>query len=135
MTSRLVPPSLAEGVWGWVDTTSALQVKLATANKHSTSSLRASRKTCVAIHKKGKDIDCHESLRNSRNDESFHAFYDAKDTHPQTPSAREGASRSFPVNKTICHTEGVARSISKNISKDSANNAKQKKEIFCLSSI
>ncbi|ETD23506.1 hypothetical protein [Helicobacter macacae] len=40
-------PSLAEGARGWVDTTSALQARLATAN--------------------------------------------AKDTHPQTPSAREGA--------------------------------------------
>ncbi|RDU53374.1 hypothetical protein [Helicobacter sp. MIT 01-3238] len=98
------------------------------------------------------------------NDESFHAFANAKDTHPQTPPQREGAlresnaitlreeafvllthkvasaltlregvSRSFPVNKTICHTEGVARSISRNISKDSANNTKQKKRYFaCL---
>ncbi|WP_148374509.1 hypothetical protein [Helicobacter macacae] len=47
---------------------------------------------------------------------------------------REGVSRSFPVNKTLCHTEGIARSISRNISKDSANNARQK-EIFRLSSI
>ncbi|RDU53538.1 hypothetical protein, partial [Helicobacter sp. MIT 01-3238] len=91
----VISPSLAEGARGWVDTTSASQVKSATTNKHSTSSLRANEvsaakqgeaEVSLVIHKKGKEIDCHENPYGfSRNDERL--------THPQTPSAREGALR------------------------------------------
>ena len=61
------------GLRGWVDTTIESQAKLATANKHSASSLRASRKTCVAIQNQtrlAQKIDCHaNSLRSfARND-------------------------------------------------------------------
>ena len=39
MAILLIPPSLAEGARGWVDTTSASQAKLATANdKNATAS-------------------------------------------------------------------------------------------------
>ncbi|WP_156921325.1 hypothetical protein [Helicobacter macacae] len=34
---------------------------------------------------------------------------------PKPPPQREGTSRSFPINKTLCHIEGVARSISSRI--------------------
>ena len=71
-------------------------------------------------------LDCHEfatqnkrsevSLVNSRNDEFFRVFANAKDTHPQTPpqrrglkklntlTLREGALGSFPTGQSICHT-------------------------------
>ncbi|RDU53590.1 hypothetical protein [Helicobacter sp. MIT 01-3238] len=44
----------------------------------------------AAIHK--KEMDCFVVASPlPRNDKSFYAFSNAKDTHPQTPSAREGA--------------------------------------------
>ena len=76
-------------------------------------------------------MDCHANASAfARNDEFSCAFTSAKDTHPQTPLVlREGAfevanSAVCHTAKTNCHTEGVARSISRNISKDSVNNVK-----------
>ena len=120
-SSRLIlsSPSLStSGARGWVDSHSKTQAKSATASEYAIPSLRASRKTCVAIHKsKRKYIDCHANASAfARNDEFSCAFTRAKDTHPQTPSAREGA---FEVaNSAVCHTEGVARSISRKSNRD-----------------
>ncbi|ETD22939.1 hypothetical protein [Helicobacter macacae] len=60
-------PSLAEGARGWVDTTSASQVKSAVASNANFASIS-----------KADSVLSAKSL---------------KDTHPQTPSAREGALR------------------------------------------
>ena len=61
---------------------------------------------------------------------------DEYDTHPQTPSAKEGAFKvansAICHTTTSCHTEGEARSISRNISKDSANNAKSNRDISLI---
>ena len=107
-SSRLIlsSPSLAEWARGWVNSHSKTQAKSATASEYAIPSLRASRKTCVAIHKsKRKDIDCHANasafarkIRRSRsffsNDEFSRVFTSAKDTHPQTPLVlREGVLR------------------------------------------
>ena len=124
-SSRLIlsSTSLAEEARGWVNSHSKTQAKSATASEYAIPSLRASRKTCVAIHRsKRKYIDCHANAsafarktRRSRsffsNDEFSRVFTSVKDTHPQTPLVlREGA---FEVaNSAVCHTEGVARSIS-----------------------
>ena len=46
------------------------------------------------------------------------------------PSLRdEPKARRRAIHKPHCHTEGIARSISKNISKDSADNARQNRDI------
>ncbi|RDU54957.1 hypothetical protein [Helicobacter sp. MIT 01-3238] len=107
-SSRLIlsSPSLAEGARGWVNSHSKTQAKSATASEYTIPSLRASKKTCVAIHKsKRKYIDCHANAsafarktRRSRsffsNDEFSRVFTSVKDTHPQTPLVlREGALR------------------------------------------
>ncbi|RDU51456.1 hypothetical protein [Helicobacter sp. MIT 01-3238] len=139
-------PSLAEGARGWVDSTSASQTKSATANdKNATASNanisianKANANTSVIASERserGKTrrsrsffsnpqetlaqrIDCHANASAfARNDEKS-AHNDERLTHPQTPSAREGAFKI--TNSAVCHTEGVARSISK----DSADNAK-----------
>ena len=90
-------PSLAEGARGWVDTTSTLQVKLATANSANISIANNANANVSVIaserSERGKTSVAQflEKTRRSRsffsNDESFHAFSNVKDTHPQTPSA------------------------------------------------
>ncbi|RDU52111.1 autotransporter outer membrane beta-barrel domain-containing protein [Helicobacter sp. MIT 01-3238] len=110
-------PSLAEGVRGWVDTTSALQVKPTTASEYGISVIASKLSergkpqiskidchdlTSSSLSMTNKSVDCHANAnafarktRRSRsffsNDESFHAFSNAKDAHPQTPLVlREG---------------------------------------------
>ncbi|RDU52432.1 hypothetical protein, partial [Helicobacter sp. MIT 01-3238] len=113
----VISPSLAEGARGWVNPTSALQAKLATANDKNAT---ASNANSASISK--ANISKLDSVISAKS---------VKDTHPQTPSAREGAFKvansvichtaKTPCHTTIsCHTGGEARSISK----DSADNAK-----------
>ena len=97
-------PSLAEGARGWVDTTSASQAGLATANDKNATTNNANA-NFASISKADSALSA-KSL---------------KDTHPQTPSTREGALKepntptlregAFEVapharnaNSAVCHT-------------------------------
>ena len=81
-------PSLAEGARGWVDTTSALQVNLTTANSANISiANNANANVSVIASERSERGKTRRSRSFFSNDESFHAFSNVKDTHPQTPSA------------------------------------------------
>ncbi|RDU53602.1 phospholipase A [Helicobacter sp. MIT 01-3238] len=86
-------PSFAEGVRGWVDTTSALQVKPTTASEYGIFVIASERS------ERGK-------TRRSRsffsNDESFYAFSNAKDTHPQTPLVLREGDFKKPSHTRLC---------------------------------
>ena len=115
----VISPSLAEGARGWVNPTLESQAKSATAkDKNAT----AGNANSASISK--ANISKLDSALSAKS---------AKDTHPQTPSAREGAFKVAPhaqnSNSTICHTEGVARSISRNISKDSIHCHTERSEV------
>ncbi|ETD23023.1 hypothetical protein [Helicobacter macacae] len=74
-------PSLAEGARGWVNPTSASQAKSATANdKNATANQANTNSTSISKANISK-LDSELSAKS------------AKNTHPQTPSAREGALR------------------------------------------
>ncbi|ETD23227.1 hypothetical protein [Helicobacter macacae] len=152
------PSRSTSGARGWVDTTSALQVNLTTANSANISvtnntnanvSVIASERswrgnpqkdidyhenlcgfscndgtmdchdlTSSSLAMTNKSVDCHANAnafarktRQSRsffsNDESFYAFSNAKDTHPQTPSAKEGAFKK-PSYPHLCEKVSLA---------------------------
>ncbi|ETD25119.1 hypothetical protein HMPREF2086_00454 [Helicobacter macacae MIT 99-5501] len=87
-------PSLAEGARGWVNPTSASQAKSATANdKNATANQANTNSTSISKANISK-LDSELSAKS------------AKNTHPQTPSAREGALR--VPNKVILR-EGALR--------------------------
>ena len=73
------------GLRGWVDSTSASQAKLATAND----------KNATASNANFASISKADSALSAKS---------AKDTHHQTPSAREGASAHARNDKKYCHT-------------------------------
>ena len=152
----LEAPSLAEGGWGWVDFALAkfalldfAFARLATLDfsfaistlLESAFAKSAMLESFVAFFV----VDCHALRCNARNDKV--AFFKEagdldtfKDTHPQTPSAREGALRSVATlsnegvfkaknantshtdnicqtdKKAICHTEALAE-VSQNATK------------------
>ena len=101
--------------------------------------------TSSSLAMTNKSVDCYANAnafarktRRSRsffsNDESFHAFSNAKDTHPQTPSAREGAFvlPTRKVTKThLALSEGTSAHAhsAKSAHNDNANNPKSPRKL------
>ncbi|MGX2972439.1 hypothetical protein [Helicobacter sp. T3_23-1059] len=85
------PPSLAEGARGWV----SLEVSKSPASlKNATLSLRAlQRNAWQSTTKNAANDSSKADIANAKSNNAN--FASAKTTHPQTPSAREGALRSI----------------------------------------
>ena len=129
----IISPSRSTSVArGWVDTTSTLQVKLATASNANISVIASEQSERgnpkLNTINAEKRMDCHESLCDSRKTRRSRSFFsnpqnkdidchenpcglsrnDEYDTHPQTPLVLREGALSFPTSQSICHTEALA---------------------------